>query len=73
LLEALICRSDRRFGKVIENAWRLGARLDAWTDYFRGDCWEKAIADEKINVHNIIHETIPDKTELPWEYVRFGE
>jgi radical SAM superfamily enzyme YgiQ (UPF0313 family) len=70
LLEALICRSDRRFGRVIEKAWRLGARLDAWTDYFRGDCWEQAIFEEKINVRQIVHETIPDHTELPWEYVR---
>jgi radical SAM family uncharacterized protein len=71
LLEALICRSDRRFGRVIERAWRLGARLDAWTDYFRGDCWEQAIAEEKINIHQIIHETIPDNSELPWEHIRF--
>jgi radical SAM family uncharacterized protein len=72
LLEALICRSDRRFGRVIERAWQLGARLDSWTDYFRGDCWEQAIADEKINVNRIIHETIPDEAELPWEHVRLG-
>ncbi|MDR0704879.1 MAG: TIGR03960 family B12-binding radical SAM protein [Planctomycetaceae bacterium] len=71
LLEALICRSDRRLCRVIEKAWRLGARLDAWTDYFRGDCWEQAIAEEKINVNQIVHETIPDNSELPWEYVRY--
>ncbi|MDR1964516.1 MAG: TIGR03960 family B12-binding radical SAM protein [Planctomycetaceae bacterium] len=72
LLEALICRSDRRFGRVIEKAWRLGARLDAWTDYFRGDCWEQAIAEEKINVNQIVHETIPDNAELSWEHIRFS-
>ncbi|MDR2439896.1 MAG: TIGR03960 family B12-binding radical SAM protein [Planctomycetaceae bacterium] len=71
LLEALICRSDRRLGRVIERAWRLGARLDAWTDYFRGDCWEQAIAEEKINVKQTVHETIPDNKELSWEYVRY--
>ncbi|MDR1269604.1 MAG: TIGR03960 family B12-binding radical SAM protein [Planctomycetaceae bacterium] len=72
LLEALICRSDRRFGRVIEKAWQLGARLDAWTDYFRGDCWEQAVAEEKINVHQIVHETIPDNIELSWQHVRFS-
>lgn len=71
LLEALICRGDRRLGSVIERAWRLGARLDAWTDHYRGDCWEQAIAESGIDVNRIIHETIPDDAELPWGHVRF--
>ncbi len=76
LLEALMCRGDRRLGAVIERAWRLGARLDAWTDHFRGDCWERAIAEvtaeSGLGVQKIIHETIPDAAELPWGHVRFG-
>jgi len=71
LLEALLCRGDRRLGRVIERAWRLGARLDSWNDYFRGDCWETAIAESGIDVNRIVHETIPDDAELPWGYVRF--
>jgi radical SAM superfamily enzyme YgiQ (UPF0313 family) len=71
LLEALLCRGDRRLGRVIERAWQLGARLDSWSDYFRGDCWEAAIIETKTNIHQIVHETIPDHAELPWEYVRF--
>jgi radical SAM superfamily enzyme YgiQ (UPF0313 family) len=72
LLEALLCRGDRRLGRVIERAWRLGARLDSWSDHFRGDCWEDAIHESGINVNQIVHETIPDDAELPWGYVRFG-
>ncbi|MDR2169217.1 MAG: TIGR03960 family B12-binding radical SAM protein [Planctomycetaceae bacterium] len=71
LLEALICRADRSMGKVIERAWRLGARLDAWTDYFRYDYWQQAINDTGINVEKIVHQNIPDNTELTWEYVRY--
>ena len=71
LLEALLCRGDRRLGKTIERAWQLGARLDSWSDYFRGDCWEQAIAETQIDVNKIVHETIPDDAELPWGYVRF--
>ncbi|MDR0521313.1 MAG: TIGR03960 family B12-binding radical SAM protein [Planctomycetaceae bacterium] len=70
LLEALICRSDRRFGRVIETAWRLGARLDSWTDYFRGDCWEDAVRECRVNVGQTIHEPVPADAELAWEYVR---
>ncbi|MDR2345056.1 MAG: TIGR03960 family B12-binding radical SAM protein [Planctomycetaceae bacterium] len=71
LLEALLCRADRRVGKVIEQAWRRGARLDAWTDYFRYDYWQQAINDSDLNIDLIVHSNIPENTELPWEYVRF--
>ena len=71
LLEALLCRGDRRLGRTIERAWRLGARLDSWSDYFRGDCWEEAIAETDVNVNQIVHEAVPDNAELVWEYVRF--
>ena len=71
LLEALLCRGDRRLGRTIERAWRLGARLDSWSDYFRGDCWEEAIAETDVNVNQIVHEAVPDDAELVWEYVRF--
>ena len=72
LLEALLCRGDRRLGRTIERAWRLGARLDSWSDYFRGDCWEEAIAETKVNVNQIVHTAISDDAELAWEYVRFN-
>ncbi|MDR0391940.1 MAG: TIGR03960 family B12-binding radical SAM protein, partial [Planctomycetaceae bacterium] len=71
LLEGLLCRSDRRVGKVIERAWRLGARLDAWTDYFRYEYWQQAINESGLNTELIVGKTIPDNTELAWEYVRY--
>jgi radical SAM superfamily enzyme YgiQ (UPF0313 family) len=71
LLEALLCRGDRRLGRTIERAWQLGARLDSWSDYFRGDCWETAIAETNVDVNRIVHTTISDDIELSWEYVRF--
>ena len=44
LIEAVLSRGDRRVGAVIEEAWRLGARLDAWSDYFSFDRWQQAFA-----------------------------
>jgi radical SAM family uncharacterized protein len=71
LLEGLLCRADRRVGKVIEQAWKYGARLDAWTDHFRYEYWQKAINESGLNINSIVHTTIPDNSELPWEYVRY--
>ena len=33
-LEAVLARGDRRLGRVIEEAWRNGAKFDAWSEYF---------------------------------------
>ena len=35
LIEAALCRGDRRFGRAIEAVWRRGARLDAWAERMR--------------------------------------
>ncbi|GHT11617.1 B12-binding domain-containing radical SAM protein [Planctomycetales bacterium] len=72
LLEALLCRGDRRIGGIIERAWQLGARLDSWSDYFRGDIWEQASLESGVDVNAIIHSPLPDNAELPWGYVRFS-
>ena len=72
LLEALLCRGDRQIGKVIERSWRLGARLDSWSDHFRSRYWEQAIAETQTDVYKIVHETKPDDAELPWGAIQFG-
>ena len=37
LLEAMLSRGDRRLGDVIQRAWQLGARFDAWNELARLD------------------------------------
>jgi hypothetical protein len=71
LLEAFICRGDRRLGAVIEKVWRLGARLDAWTDFFRGDLWEQALDESGLDVTQIVHTDYAETDELPWEHIRY--
>ena len=34
LLEGILTRGDRRVAPALEEAWRRGARLDAWSEYF---------------------------------------
>ena len=34
LLEGILTRGDRRVSVALEEAWRRGARLDAWTEHF---------------------------------------
>lgn len=44
-IEALLARGDRRLNAIIERAWRLGARFDAWDEWWRLDAWEQALAE----------------------------
>ncbi len=42
LMEAVISRGDRRIGKVIYDAFKLGAKFDGWSEYFNLDTWKEA-------------------------------
>lgn len=44
-IEAALARGDRRIGRVIEEVWRLGARLDSWSDFFDLERWITAFAN----------------------------
>ncbi len=43
-LEAVLARGDRRLGRVLEEAFRRGAKLDAWQEYFDLSRWLDAFA-----------------------------
>ena len=42
-LEGLMSRGDERVGEVLLEAWRRGARLDAWDEYLDKDAWKGAL------------------------------
>ena len=74
LLEGFLSRGDRRASKVIETAWRRGARMDSWTENFNGDLWWQAAADCEINLDQAIHEPYDLNSKLPWDHlnVKYG-
>ncbi|MDR1492271.1 MAG: TIGR03960 family B12-binding radical SAM protein [Planctomycetaceae bacterium] len=69
IAEATICRGDRRMCDVIETAWRNGARLDAWREYFQPDVWHNALASHNIPVDAAVHTPYNDSSELPWGHI----
>ena len=72
LIEAALSRADRRVADVIEEVWRSGGRLDAWTDYFSFDRWMKAF--EKCGVDPAFYANREFSTEelLPWDVIDVG-
>lgn len=69
LLEGLLARGDRRLGKVIETAWKLGARLDPWHEHFKPEVWQEAIRINNLNVDLIAHTPYSLDSELPWDHI----
>ncbi|OLA40472.1 MAG: B12-binding domain-containing radical SAM protein [Firmicutes bacterium CAG:24053_14] len=71
-IEATLSRGDRRMGSVIENVWRAGGRLEAWSDYFSFDRWMKAFDDAGVDPTFYAHR-LRDKDEImPWDNVDVG-
>lgn len=71
-IEATLSRGDRHMGSVIENVWRAGGRLEAWSDYFSFDRWMKAFDDAGVDPTFYAHR-LRDKDEvMPWDNIDVG-
>ncbi|NMM24626.1 MAG: TIGR03960 family B12-binding radical SAM protein [Phycicoccus sp.] len=76
IVEGLLCRGDRRVGKVIEAAWRDGARFDGWSEHFSYERWMRAaaagLADEPVDVDWYTTREREQNEVLPWDHIDSG-
>ncbi len=70
-LEGVFARGDRRLSKVIEKAWELGARLDAWSEHFKFDIWQKAFSECGIDPGEYLKARKKEEI-LPWDFIDTG-
>ena len=49
LLEGVLARGDRRLGKVMLDAYKLGCKFDSWDDRFKFDSWMAAFEKNGID------------------------
>jgi len=67
-IEGIISRSDRRAGKLIYEAFRLGARFDGWNEHIKWDAWQEAFRvweldpDEQLKARKL-------NEPLPWDHI----
>ena len=71
-IEATLSRGDRRMGMVIENVWRAGGRLEAWSDYFSFERWMKAFDDAGVDPAFYAHRERDKDEVMPWDIVDVG-
>jgi len=71
-IESALARADRRVGSVIETAWRLGARLDSWSEYFSLERWLAAFEQCGLDPAFYAHREREHDEVLPWGVVSAG-
>ena len=69
LLEGILTRGDRRVAAALEEAWRRGARLDAWTEHFQPGLWWSTFDDLGIDVAFYSQRDRPLDEVLPWDHI----
>lgn len=72
LIEAVLTRGDRNLGKVLLEAWRLGVKMDDWTDCFQPDIWDKAFEITGIQPSFYAQRKRDQAEVFPWDIIDVG-
>ena len=72
LLEAALSRGDRRLGKVIYHAWKLGSTFDAWNERFNYQNWLRAFEETGLEPGFYAQRERPLDELLPWAHIDAG-
>jgi len=71
-LEGAISRGDDKAGLLIENAFKKGARLDAWEEYLQKDVWRDVFDNAGWNVEEQTCRGKDLEEELPWDKINLN-
>jgi len=71
-LEAAISRGDRRVGRAIEEAWRMGAKFDSWGEHFDEERWQRAFARAKLEMADYANASLGFDEGLAWDHISCG-
>jgi len=72
IVEAVLSRGDRRLGAVIDEVWRSGGRLEAWSDYFRFQRWMDAMDKHGLSTDFYASRERALDEVLPWDVIDVG-
>lgn len=71
-LEAVLSRGSRRLGRVIETAYRLGCKFDAWDSEFHFDKWMQAFELTGVSPGFYANTRWEYSDILPWDHISAG-
>ena len=72
VLEGVFARGDRRVGKALLEAYRLGCLYDSWSEHFRNDLWLQAFENTGVDIafYNLRERDLDEI--LPWDFINIG-
>ncbi len=71
ILQGVIGRGSRAFGKVIYEAFQKGCRFDGWTEDFNWEVWKSSFEENGIAIEDML-KPIPFSQKLPWSIIKKG-
>ncbi len=71
-LEAVMARGDRRIGKAILGAWRMGSSFDSWSEHLKLENWAKAFTDAGLDPDFYARRYHQLDEILPWAHIDTG-
>ncbi len=72
LAEGIASRGDRRLAPVIEEVWRRGGTFQEWSECFRLDLWEEAMAAHGLDIEWYVYRHRREDEVLPWDHISAG-
>lgn len=72
LLEAVVSRGDRRLGQVIQRAWQLGCKFDAWHEHQDWGRWQQAFQECDLDPSFYAHRERGLFERFPWSHIDVG-
>ncbi len=76
IIEGLLSRGDRRVGRIIEEAWRDGARFDGWSEHFSYDRWvgaaDRVLSETEVDLDWFTTRERGYDEVLPWDHLDSG-
>jgi len=72
LIEAVICRGDRRISEVIFKAWQMGCKFDSWSEKLEYQKWMQSFSLCGLNPETFACRRIDTEEALPWDHIHTG-
>jgi radical SAM family uncharacterized protein len=72
MLEGAMSRGGRHTARVVERAWRDGARFDAWNELYDEQAWHRAFEAEGLTMDGEATREFAEFEPLPWDHVKSG-
>ena len=71
-VEAVMSRGGREASYLVEDAWRRGARFDAWSEHFNEQAWRDAAEALGFDIEATAQTSYSTDYIMPWEHISCG-